>query len=131
MIDGRDPSDLEPGERATHVLLAAVPPLALPLGFRDEVMRQISARGSAWEWIVAGVLGIPAVAFLVFQIADRGEEFATALTNVVAAASSDAVETFFFVDGTTVLAIAILGLASLIAAHAAIASPSRDGGQAR
>lgn len=120
------PPDLEPVERGTHALLSVVPPTALPVGFRDGVMRHVSS-GSAvgWEWVAAAVLGLPALGFLAFEITNRVEEFGTALNNVVVAATSDTAEAFFFVDGTTVLAIAILGLASLIAAHAAIVAPAR------
>ena len=120
------PSDLEPAERAIHQVLSAVAPQALPLGFRDAVMRRVAAReGVAWEWIVAGVLALPSVAFLVYQVVTHGDEFTTALNNVVTAASAESADAFFFVDGTTVLALAILGIASLVAAHASIVAPVR------
>ena len=120
------PSDLEPAERAIHQVLSAVAPQALPLGFRDAVMRRVAAReGVAWEWIVAGVLALPSVAFLVYQVVTHGDEFTTALNNVMTAASAESADAFFFVDGTTVLALAILGIASLIAAHASIVAPVR------
>ena len=120
------PEDLEPAERHTQELLASVPPRALPLGFRDAVMRQVAgARPSAWEWIVAAALALPSLGYLVHQFVTHGDEFAEALNNVTAAASADTAEAFFFIDGATVLALALLGLASLIAAHAAIAAPSR------
>jgi len=120
------PSDLEPAERAVHQLLAAVPPQALPLGFRDAVMRRVSARGAGmWEWIVAGVLALPSVAFLFYQIATHGDEFTTALNNVMTAASAESADAFFFIDGAMVLALVILGVASLIAAHASIVTPLR------
>ena len=125
-MSGQLPDDLESIERPVHRLLAAVPTQPLPLGFRDAVMRRVSARGvSAWEWIIATVLALPSLAFLVFQLLDRGDEFAAAVNNVVAAASSDAADAFFFVDGTTVFALALLGIASIIAAHAALLSPTR------
>ncbi|TMG44574.1 MAG: hypothetical protein E6H91_14985 [Chloroflexi bacterium] len=120
------PSDLEPAERAIHQVLSAVAPQALPLGFRDAVMRRVAAReGVAWEWIVAGVLALPSVAFLVYQVVTHGDEFTTALNNVMTAASAESADAFFFVDGTTVLALAILGIASLMAAHASIVAPLR------
>ena len=120
------PSDLEPAERAIHQVLSAVAPQALPLGFRDAVMRRVAAReGVAWEWIVAGVLALPSVAFLVYQVVTHGDEFTTALNNVMTAASAESADAFFFVDGTTVLALAIVGIASLIAAHASIVAPLR------
>ena len=120
------PEDLEPAERRTHELLANVPPRALPLGFRDAVMRQVAGGGpSAWEWIIAAALALPSLGFLAHQLANHGDEFAAALNNVTAAASADTAEVFFFIDGATVLALALLGIASLIAAHAAILAPSR------
>jgi len=89
-------------------------------------MRRVAAReGVAWEWIVAGVLALPSVAFLVYQVVTHGDEFTTALNNVMTAASAESADAFFFVDGTTVLALAILGIASLIAAHASIVAPLR------
>ena len=126
MIDQREPSDLEPVERPVQRLLSAIPPRALPFGFRDEVMRGVSARTTlAWEWIAAGVLAVPSLAFLIFQFIDRGDEIGAALNNIVAAAGSDSSDAFFFVDGTVVLALTILGVASLIAAHAAVVGPGR------
>jgi hypothetical protein len=120
------PEDLEPAERRTHELLASVPPRALPLGFRDAVMRQVASRRTAWEWIVAAALALPSLGFLAHQFATHGDEFAAALNNVTAAASADTAEAFFFIDGATVLALALVGIASLIAAHAAIVAPSRE-----
>jgi len=120
------PSDIEPGERATQELLSAVPPQALPLGFRDAVMRRVaSGEAVGWEWIVAGVLALPSVGFLIYQVAIHGNEFSAALNNVVSAASAESADAFFFIDGTTVLALVILGVASLIAAHASIVAPVR------
>jgi len=122
------PEDLEPAERRTHELLASLPPQALPLGFRDAVMRQVAgARPTAWEWIVAAALALPSLGFLAYQFTTHGDEFAAALNNVTAAASADTAEAFFFIDGATVLAFALVGIASLIAAHAAIVAPLRGG----
>jgi len=126
VIDQRRPSDLEDAERLVQRLLSAIPPRALPLGFRDEVMRQVTARTTlTWEWIAAAVLAVPSLAFLIFQVVDRADEVGAALNNIVAAAASDSSDAFFFVDGTVVLALAILGVASLIAAHAALVRPVR------
>jgi hypothetical protein len=119
------PEDLEPAELRTHQLLVSVAPRALPLGFRDAVMRQIAGgRPTTWEWILASALAIPSLAFLAHQFATHGDEFAAALNNVTAAASADTADAFFFIDGATVLAFALVGIASLIAAHAAIVAPS-------
>ena len=35
--------DLDPDERDLHLLLAAVPPTALPFGFRDRLMSRLRA----------------------------------------------------------------------------------------
>jgi hypothetical protein len=80
------PEDLEPAERRTHELLASVPPRALPLGFRDAVMRQVASRRTAWEWIVAAALALPSLGFLAYQFATHGDEFAGALGRVLARA---------------------------------------------
>jgi len=120
------PPDLEPVERGTHELLASVPPRALPLGFRDAVMRQVAGPGRmTWEWIVAAALALPSLAFLAQQLWAHGDEFSAALNNVIVTAAADSADAFFFIDGATVLALVLIGVASLIAAHAAIAAPPR------
>ena len=57
-------NDLQPDEIEIHELLSAVRPAALPVGFRDEVMREVRAGRPAtrWEWIFAGVLALPSLA---------------------------------------------------------------------
>jgi len=120
------PPDLEPAERGTHELLASVPPRALPLGFREAVMRQVAGRGQmTWEWIVAAALALPSFAFLGHQLTAYGDDFSAALNNVIMTAAADSADAFFFIDGATVLALVLVGIASLIAAHAAVAVPRR------
>jgi hypothetical protein len=121
------PPDLEPAERGTHELLASVPPRALPLGFREAVMRQVAGRRGrmTWEWIVAAALALPSLAFLGHQLSAYGDDFSAALNNVIMTAAADNADAFFFIDGATVLAVVLVGIASLIAAHAAIAVPGR------
>lgn len=120
------PDDLEQVERPTHLLLASVPPQPLPLGFRDRVMQRVAVRPvPMWEWLLAAALALPSLAFLVYQVATHGDEFATVFNNVVSTAAAENAEAFFFVDGTTVLALMLIGVASLLAAHAAIAAPAR------
>ena len=120
------PPDLEPAERRTQELLASVPPRALPLGFRDAVMRQVAGGGRlTWEWILAAALAIPSLVFLAHQLSTHGDEFSAAFNNVVATATADSADAFFFIDGATVLALVLVGVASLIAAHAAIATPAQ------
>ena len=110
--------DLEPDERDLDRVLASVPPMPLPFGFRDGVMTRIAQRGVTWEWIVAGLFAVPSVIYLVRLVMVHGEDFAQALGNVVTAASSATSDAFFFVDGLTVIALALLGIACAFAAHA-------------
>jgi hypothetical protein len=126
MNDARGPSDLEPEERDLHYVLAALPPQALPVGFRDMVMRRVADRRVGWEWLVAAVLALPSLAFLARQLAESGQDFAAALANVMTAASSGATNASFFIDGLTVLAVALVGIACVFAAHALIASTPTD-----
>lgn len=125
-MSGYAPGDLEPSERPTHDLLTSVRPQALPHGFRDRVMQRVAGQSVAWwEWVIAAALAVPSIAFLVHQVATHGEEFTSVLNNVVSATTADSADAFFFIDGTTVLALTLIGAASLIAAHAAIAVPMR------
>lgn len=121
-------SDLEPAERDLHRVLAAVPPQPLPFGFRDAVMTRLrSERRVTWEWIVAAVIAIPNLLFLVRQIGMHGQDFAQAFANIVTAASAETAGAFFFVDGLTVVAIAFVGIASALAAHALFVSSTPRG----
>lgn len=97
----------------------------MPLGFRDAVMRRVSQRQVGWEWLVAALLAFPSLAFLARQVSESGSDFAAALANVVAAASSETAGAAFFIDGLTVLAFALVGVACVVAAHALIATTPR------
>jgi hypothetical protein len=120
------PPDLEPAERRTHELLAGVPPRAVPLGFRDAVMRRVAGGGRmTWEWIIAAALALPSLAYLAQQLSTHGDDFSAALNNVIATSAADNADAFFFIDGATVLALVLVGVASVIAAHAVIAAPGR------
>jgi hypothetical protein len=123
--------DLEADEQDLHRLLSTIPPVAPPVGFRDAVMAKVGEHRVTWEWIVAALFAIPSVAFLVRQAVVHADDYARAFGNVVNAASGDASDAFFFVDGLTVIALALLGLACAIAAHALFVSapPSRGGGR--
>ena len=113
--------DLEPQERSLHRVLAAVRPEPLPVGFRDAVMHRISTqRGVAWDWIVAAALAIPSVGYLVWAVLAHGTDLATGAERVFAAAQGleDASAAAFFIDGLLVIAVALVGLGSLLAAHA-------------
>ena len=121
-----NPEDLAPEERDLHRALASAPPAALPIGFRDRVMRRVRAqRRVAGEWIVAALLALPSLAFLVRQALVHGSDFTRALSNVMSAAATETSDAFFFVDGLTVFALAFLGIASAFAAHALLASDAR------
>ncbi len=122
MNEPHELSDLEPEERELHYVLSAIPPQALPVGFRDSVMRRIVERRVGWEWLVAALLALPSLAYLARQLTESGEDFAAALTNIVTAASSNASSASFFIDGLTVLAVALVGIACVFAAHALMAS---------
>jgi hypothetical protein len=125
------PDDLEPDELDLHLALAGVPPVAPPIGFRDAVMRRVGDRRVGWEWLVAALLAFPSLAFLARQVAESGQDFSLAMLNVLGAASSDTANAAFFIDGLTVLAVALVGVACVFAAHALIAGTPRRGGVAR
>ncbi len=122
MNELRGPSDLEADERDVHHVLSQVPPQAPPVGFRDAVMRRVVERRVGWEWLVAALLAFPSLAFLARQLAESGQDFAAALAGVLSAASSETANASFFIDGLTVLAVALVGVACVFAAHALIAS---------
>ena len=124
MNDRPRPDDLEPDELDLHGLLAGLPPAAPPIGFRDAVMAKVVERRVTWEWIVAAVFAIPSLLFLARQVIVHGQDFAQALTGVMTAASSETSDAFFFVDGLTVIALALLGIACAFAAHALLISGS-------
>jgi hypothetical protein len=121
--------DLEPGELELHRLLAGVPPQALPVGFRDQLMSRLRSRRVVWELIVALLFAIPSVAFLARQVLVHGDDFLAAIGNVMTAASSQTTDAFFFVDGLTVIALALLGIACAFAAHALLAGASGTRGR--
>lgn len=109
----------EADERELDRLLAVVPPIAPPLGLREGVLRRVAERRVLWEWIVAALLAAPSLAFLTREIVGHGDEFARAFGNVVTTASSQTTDAFFFVDGLTIIALTLLGVACAVAAHAA------------
>jgi hypothetical protein len=115
-------TDLEPEERDLHLVLSTLPPQAPPVGFRDAVMRRVVERRVGWELLVAALLALPSLAFLARQVAESGEDFSAALVNILSAASSPTANASFFIDGLTVLAVALVGVACVLAAHALFAS---------
>lgn len=118
-------SDLEPDEVALDRLLAAIPREAPPLGFRDGILAQLGGdRSRSWEWPLAAALALPSLAYVAWQLLTHGADFVAALGDIaVAAQSADLESPAVFVDGLIVLAMALLGLASIVAAHALFATP--------
>ena len=116
--------DLDMDEVDLHRLLAGAPPQSPPIGFRDTVMASLRERRVAWEWIIAALFAVPSGAFLARQVIVHGQDFAQAMANVMTAASSQTSDAFFFVDGLTVIALALLGIACAFAAHALLVSGS-------
>ncbi|MEK7860717.1 MAG: hypothetical protein AAB284_05095 [Chloroflexota bacterium] len=112
---------LDPDEVAVDRLLAAVPRVPPPLGFRDAVMRRIARRHAPlYEWAFAAALAVPSLAFLGWEFALGGLDFAAAVQNVFVAATWTEDRAFFFVDGLVVLAAALLGAAGLVGTHAIV-----------
>jgi hypothetical protein len=128
LSDRRALDDLEPDELELDRLLASVPPQALPVGFRDRLMTRLGSRRVVWELIVALLFAVPSVAFLARQVLVHGDDFMAAIGNVMTAASSETTDAFFFVDGLTVIALALLGIACAFAAHALLVGASGTGG---
>jgi len=81
-------------------------------------MTRLGSRRVVWELIVALLFAVPSVAFLTRQVLVHGDDFMAAIGNVMTAASSETTDAFFFVDGLTVIALALLGIACAFAAHA-------------
>ncbi len=122
--------DLAPDERALDRVLSAAVPVAPPIGFRDSVMRRVRAERprTTWEWIVATALALPSLAYLAWELAANGSDFVDGLSNAFAAAQGTQAEEFFFVDGLVVLAVALIGVASVVAAHASLGTRPRGAG---
>lgn len=116
-------SDLDPEEAELDRVLSSARPAPVPLGFRDAVLSRLrSERRVTWEWIVAALFALPSLAYLVRLILVHGDDLMAAFGNIVAAASTDTTDAFFFVDGLTVIALALLGVACAFAAHALVVS---------
>ena len=110
-------------------VLAAVPPVAPPIGFRDAVLRRIRAeRRSPYEWPMALALALPSLAYLVWTVGLNGADIAVAIENVFALAAGTEGQAFFSVDGLLVLAFALLGVGALLGTHALI-TPAEEAGR--
>lgn len=120
-MTGHRPDDLAPEERDVDRVLAAVPPAAPPIGFRDAVLRRIGADlRSPYEWPIAVALALPSLAYLIWAVALNGADIALAIENVFALAAGTGEEAFFAVDGLLVLAFALLGVGALVGSHALV-----------
>lgn len=117
-------TERDPDDRAFDELLASLPTAPPPQSLREGVLRRIAERRVLWEWVVAALLAAPSALFLAREGTIHGDQFTAAFGNVVTAASSESTDAFFFVDGLTVVALALLGAACAIAAHAAGTMPT-------
>ena len=115
-------NDLGTEELEIHRLLSAVRPAALPLGFRDAVMRQVRNEGTAtrWEWIFAATLALPSLAYLLWTLAAHGTELGASLNAILVAAQGldPTTGADVVVDGLAVISLALVGIGSAVAAHA-------------
>jgi hypothetical protein len=115
-------NDLDQNELSVHRLLSAVKPEPLPIGFRDSVMRQIRNDGApaAWEWIVAAAFAVPGLAYLAWRLTANGGELLASLSSILtAAAGIDLGGTAdVAIDGLAIMSFALVGVASVLAAHA-------------
>lgn len=126
---GRRPADLGAEERAVDRVLAAVPPVAPPLGFREAVMSRIRAEHrSPYEWPVALALVLPSLAYVVWAIGQGGADIALAIESMFKLAAGTEEQAFFAVDGLLVLAFALLGIGALVGSHALV-TPAEDPGR--
>ena len=128
-------NDLDHEELDMHRLLSAVRPEPLPIGFRDGVMRRVRRTGApaVWEWIIAAAFALPGLAYLAWRLTVSGGEVVTSLTSILtAAAGVDLTGTAdIAIDGLAVMSFALVGVASVLAAHAMLRGSERRGMVAR
>ena len=124
-------TDHDPDEDELDAIFARLRPTPAPVGFRDRVMARLSERRVLWEWLVAALFAAPSLVYLARLVIVHGEDFIAAIGNVMTAASSQTSDAIFFVDGLTVLALALFGMACAVAAHALFVSETRRSGMAR
>ena len=113
-------------ERAFTELFHRLPLEPVPLGFRDAVMSRIAAstaRAWRWEWIIAALIALPNAVFLLWSYAENGDDISAALAGVMNALLG--LEAWdgsasVYVDGLLVLAVALVGVAALLATHALV-----------
>lgn len=115
-------NDLENEELAVHRLLSAVKPEPLPIGFRDSVMRHVrnDAAPAVWEWLVAAAFALPGLAYLGWRLAANGGELLASLSSILTAAAGIDLSggADVAIDGLAIMSFALVGVASVLAAHA-------------
>ena len=114
--------DLDREELDIHRLLSAVKPEPLPIGFRDGVMQRVRRTGApaVWEWLIAAAFALPGLAYLAWRLAMNGGEVVTSLTAILTAAAGVELTgtADIAIDGLAVMSFALVGVASVLAAHA-------------
>ena len=124
-------NDLDQEELEIHQLLSAVKPASLPLGFREAVMHRVREEGAAtrWEWIFAAILAVPSLAYLGLRIASNGSELGASVSAILVAAQGLDATTgaIISIDGLAIVSLALVGVGSVVAAHAMLrgAEPRR------
>ena len=128
-------NDLEPSELAVHRLLSAVKPEPLPIGFRDSVMRHVRDEGApaVWEWLIAAAFALPGLAYVAWRLAVNGGELAASLSAILTAAAGIDLGggADVTIDGLAIMSFALVGVASVLAAHAMLRGSERRGMIAR
>jgi hypothetical protein len=111
-------------EKAFTELFHRLPLEATPLGFRDAVMTRVRrerSRAWRWQWIVAAAVAVPNLLFLAWEFLDRGDELALAfagVTNALLGVEQWDAGASVYVDGLLLVAVALVGLAAMLATHA-------------
>lgn len=115
-------NDLQPDELEIHELLSAVRPAALPVGFRDAVMREVRTerRATRWEWVFAAALALPSLAYLAWGLLAHGAELGASLNAILVAAQGldQTTGADIVIDGLSIISLALVAIGSAVAAHA-------------
>lgn len=115
----------EQDERTFTNLFQRLPREPAPPQLRERVMTRIARerRHHVPEALVALALALPSLAFLGWELLARGGDLAEATTSLFDAIWGEwqSGELVFFVDGLSVLAVAMLGLAGVLLTHALLA----------
>ena len=119
-------NDLQADEREIHELLSAVRPAAVPVGFREAVMREVrnDRPATRWEWVFAAALALPSLAYLAWGLVSHGAELGASLNAILVAAQGfdQTTGADIVVDGLSIISLALVAIGSAIAAHAMLTS---------